>query len=128
MNGGGRHVVLGGKSMGGRIASLIADRIGARGLVCLGYPFHPAGKPERLRTEHLAAIETRTLIVQGTRDALGGRDDVAGYALAPSIRIVWLEDGDHGFKPRRASGRSEAENWAAGIDAVATFLEGLRNA
>jgi predicted alpha/beta-hydrolase family hydrolase len=120
--GGGRQVAIGGKSMGGRIASLIADGVGARGLVCLGYPFQPPGRPERPRTEHLATIETPTLIVQGTRDALGSRDEVAGYALAPTVRIVWLEDGDHGFKPRHASGRSEAENWAAGIDAVATFL------
>src|SRR6266542_568005 len=66
--GGGEKLVIGGKSMGGRIASMVADEAGARGLVCLGYPFHPPGKPERLRTAHLADLKTPALIVQGERD------------------------------------------------------------
>jgi len=120
--GGASQLVLGGKSMGGRFASLVADESGARGLVCLGYPFHPPGQPAKTRTAHLAGLRTPTLIVQGTRDPLGSRDDVAGYALSPAIRLVWLEDGDHSFKPRAASGHSERGHLAAAVAAVAGFV------
>ena len=78
--GGGDAVVIGGKSMGGRIASMVADEVGARGLVCLGYPFHPPGRPERLRVAHLESLSTPTLIVQGTRDTLGSREEIEAYA------------------------------------------------
>src|SRR6202035_288930 len=86
--GGGPRLVIGGRSLGGRIASYVADDVQARGLVCLGYPFHPPGDPGRLRTAHLAGLKTPTLIVQGTRDPFGGTDEVAGYQLSPSIRVV----------------------------------------
>jgi len=116
--------VIGGKSFGGRVASMIADEqfaAGAiRGLVCLGYPFHPMGKPEQLRTAHLAELATPTLICQGDRDIMGSRDEVAGYALSPAITIEWAPDGDHDLKPRKASGHSFAENLAAAADAVAS--------
>lgn len=120
--GGGRKVVIGGKSMGGRIASMVADELGARGLVCLGYPFHPPGRPDKLRTKHLEALATPALIVQGTRDAFGTPEDVASYALSEAIRVVWLEDGDHSWKPRAASGRTEGQNMADGIAAIRAFL------
>ena len=123
--GGGAGLVIGGKSMGGRIASLIADEVGARGLVCLGYPFHPPGRPEKLRTKHLETLRTPAIIVQGTRDPFGTREDVAAYALSPVIRLVWLEDGDHSWKPRASSGRNEAQNMADGIAAVLQFLAAL---
>jgi predicted alpha/beta-hydrolase family hydrolase len=123
--GGGRKVVIGGKSMGGRIASMVADEVGARGLVCLGYPFHPPGRPDKLRTKHLETLATPALIVQGTRDAFGTPEDVAGYALSDAIRVVWLEDGDHSWKPRAASGRTEARNMADAIAAIRGFLEAL---
>jgi uncharacterized protein len=123
--GGGEGLVIGGKSLGGRMASLVADEAGARGLVCLGYPFHPPARPESLRTAHLRGLRTPTLIVQGTRDALGSRDEVAGYELSPAIRIVWLEDGDHSFKPRASSGRTEIQNRAAAVAAVLRFVETL---
>ena len=119
--GGGAGLVIGGKSMGGRMASLVADEVGARGLVCLGYPFHPPGKPEQLRTAHLERLRTPALIVQGTRDPFGGRDEVAGYRLAPAIRLHWIEDGEHSLVPRKGSGRTRAENLAAAAEAVASF-------
>lgn len=122
--GGGARLALGGKSMGGRMASLVADEVGARALVCLGYPFHPPGRPAQLRTAHLAALRTRTLIVQGERDPFGGREEVAGYRLAPSIRVHWIADGDHALAPRRASGRTGAQNLAEAVDVVAAFLAG----
>lgn len=123
--GGGEQLVIGGKSLGGRMASLVADEAGARGLVCLGYPFHPPAKPESLRTAHLKSLRTPTLIVQGTRDALGSRDEVAGYGLSPAVRLFWVEDGDHSFKPRASSGRTETQNLAAAVAEVLRFVESL---
>ena len=117
-----QRVVIAGKSMGGRMASLIADEAGIAGLVCLGYPFHPSGRPERLRTEHLKAIKTPTLILQGERDALGRQDEVVNYDLSQRIQFHWLPDGDHSFKPRKASGRTQDENWQEGLDALVKFL------
>jgi uncharacterized protein len=121
---GPKHLVIGGKSMGGRIASLVADEAEVRGLVCLGYPFHPVGKPTKLRVEHLRTIATPTLIVQGTRDPFGTADEVAGYSLAKSVTCRWLEDGNHNFTPRKSSGRSEQQNWTEGIQAVSEFIRG----
>jgi predicted alpha/beta-hydrolase family hydrolase len=72
------------------------------GLLCLGYPFHPIGKPDQLRTAHLAGMQTPTLIVQGTRDPFGSREEVATYRLSKAIEIFWLADGDHDLKPRKA--------------------------
>jgi predicted alpha/beta-hydrolase family hydrolase len=123
--GGPARLAIGGKSLGGRIASMIADEAGVRGLVCLGYPFHPPGQPERLRTGHLESLATRALIVQGSRDPFGTREDVAGYRLSPSISLHWLEDGDHSWKPRASSGRTEAQSLSEGIAAVCAFLETL---
>ena len=120
--GGAEGLVIGGKSMGGRIASMIADDVNARGLVCLGYPFHPPGKPDRLRVKHLGALQTPTLIVQGTRDSLGNLEEIAGYDLSSRIRIVFVEDGDHSFKPRSRSGRTPVQNLDEAVASVAEFV------
>ena len=120
--GGGSALVIGGKSMGGRIASMVADDAAVRGVVCLGYPFHPPGKPEKTRTAHLENLRTPTLILQGTRDSFGGPEEVRGYKLSPAIRIEWIDDGDHSFKPRARSGRTEADNVGAAIALVGAFL------
>jgi len=122
--GGGPKVIVGGKSMGGRIASLVADEASVRGLVCLGYPFHPPGKLAQLRTAHLAALRTRTLIVQGTRDPFGTEAEIAGYTLSPSITVRFLPDGEHSFKPRAKSGRTEAQNLDEAVELVAGFVSG----
>lgn len=113
---------LAGKSMGGRMASLLADELGAAGLICLGYPFHPAGKPDRLRTEHLATLATPTLIVQGERDALGSREEVAGYTLAPSIEVQWIATADHDLKPLKRSGLNQAQVLVDTAARVAGFV------
>jgi predicted alpha/beta-hydrolase family hydrolase len=115
--------VIGGKSMGGRIASMMADELGVRGLVCLGYPFHAPGKPERVRADHLKAIKTPTLIVQGERDPFGTRDDIAGYALGRKVELRFLGDGEHSFKPRKKSGRCEEQNLAEAVDVVSAFMK-----
>ncbi|PTU03429.1 alpha/beta hydrolase [Pseudomonas sp. HMWF031] len=121
-----RHVAgrlaIGGKSMGGRMASLLADEMEVDALVCLGYPFYAVGKPEKPRVEHLAELKTRTLIVQGERDALGNRETVEGYALSPSIELMWLAAGDHDLKPLKASGFSHEQHLAATASRVAEFL------
>ena len=107
-HGGGANVIVGGKSMGGRMASMIADEVGAGGLVVFGYPFHPPGKPQQTRTAHLAELRTPTLILQGTRDIFGTPDDVATYTLSPSIRIAWFEGSDHSLKGKVPAAIEEA--------------------
>jgi uncharacterized protein len=124
---GGDKIAIGGKSMGGRIASLVADEAGVDALVCMGYPFHPPGQPAKLRTGHLGALETPTLILQGTRDTFGTKEDVAGYTLSPKIHVVWIEDGDHSFKPRKGSGRTEEQNMREAIETAAGFLLNICN-
>ncbi|MDQ2075238.1 alpha/beta family hydrolase [Marinimicrobium sp. ABcell2] len=113
---------IGGKSMGGRMASLVADDENVDGLVCLGYPFHPPKKPEKLRTDHLHSLRTPCLIVQGSRDPLGNREEVAHYELAPTIQLHWLEDGDHDFKPRVKSGYTHEQHLSAANLAVSEFI------
>ncbi|WP_028621430.1 alpha/beta family hydrolase [Pseudomonas sp. Ant30-3] len=121
-----RHVTgqlaVGGKSMGGRMASLLADELGADALVCLGYPFYAAGKPEKPRVEHLATLKTPTLIVQGERDALGNRETVEGYELSAQIEVFWLAAGDHDLKPLKVSGFTHEQHLAAAAQAVVSFL------
>lgn len=123
--GGPGRVVVGGKSMGGRMASLLAAQDGARGLVCLGYPFHPPGKPERTRIAHLAGLTVPALFVQGTRDPFGTASDVAGYTLPETIRLAWIADGDHDLKPLKSSGRDHGQALDAAAQAVDTFLREL---
>lgn len=117
-----QRLLIGGKSLGGRMASLIADEQRVAGLICLGYPFHPPGKPQQLRTPHLQALKTPTLICQGTRDPFGKATEVTHYGLSEAIQIYWVEDGDHSFKPRKASGRTETENWEAAMAAIIDFI------
>ncbi len=83
--GGGPQLFIGGKSMGGRIASMVADEARVRGLVCLGYPFHPPAKPAQLRVAHLKSLKTPALILQGERDPFGGAQEVPRYDLSPNI-------------------------------------------
>jgi predicted alpha/beta-hydrolase family hydrolase len=116
-------LVIGGKSMGGRIASLVADDAGVAGLVCLGYPFHPVGKPDQLRVEHLRTIKTPTLILQGERDRFGNREEVAGFKLSRAVKVHWLTDGDHSFKPRKVTGRTEEQNWETATNEIVAFVQ-----
>lgn len=121
-------LIIGGKSMGGRVASMVADELYASrriaGLLCLGYPFHPPEKPGQLRTEHLAQLKVPTLIVQGTRDVFGSRQEVSSYALSEQIEVLWLEDGDHDLKPRKSiSGFSAADHLKTLGEAVSSWAE-----
>jgi predicted alpha/beta-hydrolase family hydrolase len=123
-------LIIGGKSMGGRVASMVADELYRKnaiaGLLCLGYPFHPPGKLDKPRTAHLATLETPTLICQGSRDEFGAREDVADYRLSDRIEILWLEDGDHDLKPRKKiSGFSAADHLATMAAKVRSWSETL---
>ena len=123
---GGRRLVLGGKSMGGRIASHIAAAgTSCDGLVFLGYPLHPPGKPEKLRSAHLESITTPMLFVEGTRDPfcpLATLEEVrAGLSAPTSVAII--DDGDHSFKVRKSSGRTSQQAWDEVVTHVATWVE-----
>lgn len=123
--GGPENVVIGGKSMGGRMASLIAAEMAVRGVLCLGYPFHPPGKPEKTRTEHLEGLDVPTLIIQGTRDPFGRLDEVRGYRLSNTVSVYWIEDGDHDLKPRKSSGRDHEATLDEAAIAASGFLRSL---
>lgn len=121
---------IGGKSMGGRVASMAVDELRAEdraaGLLCLGYPFHPPGRPESPRTAHLAELRAPALICQGTRDPFGTREEVTGYDLSPSIEVFWLEDGDHDLRPRKAvTGLTAADHQRAAAARARAWIAGL---
>lgn len=120
------RVFIGGKSMGGRAASMLAaqpdapDRIA--GVVCLGYPFHPPGKPDKMRTAHLPDIDCPVLIVQGERDSFGTRDEVAGWEIPAQISFHWAPHGNHDLAPPKRSGLSDEDNWSEAARAIARFI------
>lgn len=130
LNRGKGALFVGGKSYGGRVAShllspLAGDPIAGQkiaGLVCFGYPFHPPGKPDTLRTAHLATLTHPALIMQGSRDPFGTRNEAATFALSPAIKLHWLADGDHDFKPRVASGYTQAAHIAEAARVAAAFM------
>jgi predicted alpha/beta-hydrolase family hydrolase len=128
----GAPLIIGGKSMGGRVASLVADDLFAAGrisgLACLGYPFHPPNKPEQLRTAHLEGLACPALIVQGERDPFGTRAEVEAFGLSSTIRWHWASDGDHDLGPRGASGFTRKGNLAAAADAIEQFARALGQA
>ena len=121
---------LGGKSIGGRMASLLLDELSAEGAgilggICLGYPFHPLGKPLQTRVDHLKVLQTPCLIVQGERDAMGRKDEVLAYGLEMPLQLRWIPDGDHSFTPRKSSGRSEALNLSCAVEVADEFMRNL---
>ena len=126
------RLVLGGRSMGGRYASLAvgdeAAPLGALGLCLLGYPLHPAGRPEQLRDDHFQRIAVPVLFVSGTRDALGSPVELrkAARRLPGSVTMHWLETADHGFRPLKASGRTLEEVLAEAAAATVSWIQGLQ--
>lgn len=119
------RLVIGGKSMGGRMASLVADEAGVAGLLVFGFPFHAPSKAAEARIGHISSLATPTLIVQGTRDALGNRDEVTTYCLSAAVRLAWIEDGDHSLAPRRSSERTPNEAMDEAVATAAAFVQGL---
>ncbi|MFL6040324.1 MAG: alpha/beta family hydrolase, partial [Gaiellales bacterium] len=112
----GRPLVLGGKSMGGRIASMAAaEGMPAAGLVFLGYPLHPPGKPDRLRDDHLDSVPAPMLFLQGTRDPFATPELLGRVAarLGPRAELRWVDGGDHSF--RVPGPRIDAASIGAGL-------------
>lgn len=107
-----RVVLIGGRSMGGRAASVLASEgFDADGLLLLAYPLHPAGRPDKLRDAHLSAIRMPVLCLNGTRDALC-RQDLMNAVLrrvGANWSMHWLEGADHSFHVLRSSGRTDAD-------------------
>ncbi|WP_022940159.1 alpha/beta family hydrolase [Psychromonas hadalis] len=124
-----RAMVIGGKSMGGRMASLVASQFEENGLIeikgvaCLGFPFHPAGKLDKLRIDHFPLIKQKQLIIQGSRDKLGSFAEVESYHLPKAINWCWLEDGDHDLKPRVKSGLTHAQHINQAIECLSQFIK-----
>ncbi|EJI1376291.1 alpha/beta fold hydrolase [Vibrio parahaemolyticus] len=115
-------VVIGGKSMGGRMASLLAEHELVAGIACLGFPFHPLGKPEKFKGDHLASIDKPTLILQGERDTFGKREEFDEFVFSQQVKVSFLPDGDHSFKPRKSSGHTEAGNIALAVEQLSAFI------
>ncbi|ELB2887485.1 alpha/beta fold hydrolase [Vibrio parahaemolyticus] len=115
-------VVIGGKSMGGRMASLLAEHELVAGIACLGFPFHPPGKSEKFKGDHLASIDKPTLILQGERDTFGKREEFDEFVFSQQVKVSFLPDGDHSFKPRKSSGHTEAGNIALAVEQLSAFI------
>ena len=120
------RLAIGGKSMGGRIASQVAaaDVGDLAGLVFLGYPLHPPGKPDRLRAKHLPHIKAPMLFVQGSRDAFGTPDELRPIvtSLEPPAGLFVVEGGDHSFKVRKGAGVGQDDTYRAIQDHIAVWL------
>ena len=117
---------IGGKSMEGRIASMLAETENVQGCLCLGYPFHPPGKPNKLRTDHLKNNTTPICIIQGTRDPFGTKAEVDSYDLSPQTSIHFLENGDHSFKTRKKDPQTTEQSLTSAIALATEFM--LQNA
>lgn len=116
------RLVIGGKSMGGRMASMVATEIDVAGVAVMGYPFHPLGKPDKLRIDHFCALNGPLLICQGERDKMGSRLEVDSYPLTDHVVLEWFDDGDHDLKPRKSTGLTEKGQRQKAIERVSRFI------
>ncbi|WP_282114023.1 alpha/beta family hydrolase [Pseudoalteromonas arctica] len=116
---------IGGKSMGGRMASMLACSTEQRlsGVIAFGYPFHPPGKPEKLRTDHFADIVCPFLVLQGERDTFGTREELLTMEMPKQPLLTWLTDGDHSLKPRKKSGVTELQNRETAALSAVEFIK-----
>ncbi len=113
---------IGGKSMGGRMASMLACEQSVKGVVAFGYPFHPPGKPEKLRIEHFPDLKAPLAIIQGERDTFGKKDEVESYPVCDNVHTFWIPDGDHSLVPRKASGLTQLQNWQTAAEIASQFI------
>ena len=113
---------IGGKSMGGRMASMLACEQSVKGVIAFGYPFHPPGKPEKLRIEHFPDLNAPLAIIQGERDTFGKKDEVESYPVCDNVHTFWIPDGDHSLVPRKASGLTQLQNWQTAAEIASQFI------
>lgn len=120
-------VFLAGKSMGGRIASMLLEEADACAGFVFGYPFHPLGQPQSLRVDHLRGLNKSLYVFQGERDPMGTKEEVLGYGLPSAVRMFWLADGNHDLKPRVKSGFTQQEHMHSALvemlDAIKHYPE-----
>ena len=116
---------IGGKSMGGRMASMLAcmTKQPVKGVIAFGYPFHPPGKPEKLRTDHFVDIVCPFLVLQGERDTFGTRKELLTMEMPKQPLLTWLADGDHSLKPRKKSGVTELQNRETAALSAVEFIK-----
>lgn len=122
-------IFIGGKSMGGRVAATLAndqplmDLHNIHGVICLGYPFHPIKKPEKLRLEPLQETQRPVLVLQGERDALGSKIEIAHYEISTRCQLHFFDDGDHDLKPRVKSGFNLAQHQNKAVSLIRGFID-----
>ena len=117
------HLFLAGKSMGGRMASHLVEHEAVTAVMCLGFPFHPPAKPENYKGEHLANVDKPILILQGERDTFGTKEECASFIFSESVKVDFIPDGDHSFKPRVRSGYTENANRALVVKKMVEFIQ-----
>jgi hypothetical protein len=122
------RLVVGGRSMGGRIASqVVAQDVEVAGLALFAYPLHPPGKPEQTRDAHLGSIAAPTLFCSGTRDTFATPAELrAAAAKLPNATLHFLEGADHGFNVAKATGRTREDVWHEALNALLEFIKSLR--
>ncbi|TKB49458.1 alpha/beta hydrolase [Ferrimonas sediminicola] len=121
-----RILAVGGKSLGGRVSATWAMDHPVDGVIALGYPFHPVGKPDNWRLEPLTLGQAPTLVLQGERDSFGNRSELEAITLPAHVCLDYVTDGDHGFKPRKASGVTEEVNLQRAAATCRAFILGLK--
>lgn len=109
-------IYLAGKSMGGRIATMVLESTDAKSCFVFGYPFHPIGKALTTRTEHFQILTKPVHIFQGDRDLMGNKEEVLSYSLPSAVQLHWLPDGNHDLKPRKVSGFTQQEHIYSALD------------
>ena len=117
-----RPTFIGGHSMGGRMASMVADQVSPSGVMCVSYPWHPPDNPHKTRVEHLLHLKTPCLMLCGTRDEFGSPEEVKGYTLAPSVKVHWLDGADHSIKGLARSPRKTSHHIQDTIAAMDAFM------
>jgi len=115
---------IGGKSMGGRMATLVMTEhdLAIKGCVCFGYPYHAPGKPEKVRNDHFSGLKQPVLVLQGDRDAFGTKEEISTYPEFSKVEHYWLTDGNHDLKPRKASGVTHDQNIEEAVRASVDWM------
>ncbi|MFC3151152.1 alpha/beta family hydrolase [Litoribrevibacter euphylliae] len=126
-------IFIGGKSMGGRMATMLAadpevhaQQLPIKGCACFGYPYHAPGKPEKVRNEHFNDVFVPILILQGDRDAFGAKEEVSNYQVFEKVSHHWLNDGNHDLKPRKVSGTTHEANLQEAVKVAAEWMKQMQ--